>query len=168
MSLADFEVRGLLGKGAYGDVYKVIRKSSGKKYALKRVSLRSMSDKEVEDTLNEVRFLASVRHMSIIGFLEAFLNGTRELCIVMEYAGCGDLEQKVARYRKRKKFMDEEVIWGVLCQLGSALGCLHAHKVLHRDIKSANCFIDARGCIKLGDSLSQVCDVLGEFGERCL
>lgn len=43
-----------------------------------------MSKKEIADALNEIRFLASIRHKNIVGFLEAFLeNNETELCIVM-------------------------------------------------------------------------------------
>ena len=39
---------------------------------------------------------------NIVGFLEAFLeNNETELCIVMEYCGCGDLAQKVERYKRQ-------------------------------------------------------------------
>jgi serine/threonine protein kinase len=40
---------------------------------MKRVKIGKMSKKEVSDALNEIRFLASIRHKNIVGFLEAFL-----------------------------------------------------------------------------------------------
>jgi NIMA (never in mitosis gene a)-related kinase 1/4/5 len=70
----------------------VIRKSDNKVYALKRVKIAKMSKKEISDALNEIRFLASIRHKNIVGFLEAFLeNNETELCIVMEYCGTSSL-----------------------------------------------------------------------------
>lgn len=72
--LADFQVIKRLGKGAFGDVFKVKRKSDGNYYALKKVNISSMSTREVQDALNEIRFLASVKHPNVVGFLEAFLN----------------------------------------------------------------------------------------------
>ena len=61
-------------------------------YALKRVKIAKMSKKEISDALNEIRFLASIRHKNIVGFLEAFLeNNETELCIVMEYCGTSSL-----------------------------------------------------------------------------
>ena len=53
--------------------YQVVRKSDNKVYALKRVKIGKMSKKEISDALNEIRFLASIRHNNIVGFLEAFL-----------------------------------------------------------------------------------------------
>jgi len=45
----------------------------------------------------------------------------------------------------------EEVIWKVLYQLIVALKYLHNKKVLHRDLKPGNLFIDSNKNIKLGD-----------------
>ena len=53
--LKDFKIKNLLGKGAFGDVYKVERLSDGTTYALKKINIGSMSTREVGDTLNEIR-----------------------------------------------------------------------------------------------------------------
>jgi NIMA (never in mitosis gene a)-related kinase len=103
MSFKDFKVMETIGKGSFASVYKVVRKSDNKIYALKRVKISKMSKKEIEDALNEIRFLASIRHKNIVGFLHSFLeNNDTELCIIMEYCGCGDLAQKVERYKKKR------------------------------------------------------------------
>lgn len=104
----------------------MIRKSDNKVYALKKVKINKMSKKEIADCLNEVRFLASIRQKNIVGFLEAFTeNNEHDLCIVMEYCGCGDLAQKVERYKRRKTYIDEDVIWRYLIQSLKALSYLH-------------------------------------------
>ena len=48
------------GEGAYSSVYSVLRLSDGKQYALKKVKMGKLSDKEKENALNEVRILASI------------------------------------------------------------------------------------------------------------
>lgn len=121
-------------------------------YALKRVKINKMSKKEISDALNEIRFLASIRHKNIVGFLEAFLeNNETELCIVMEYCGCGDLAQKVERYKRRRQYIDEDVIWRYLIQCIKALENLHGRGICHRDIKVANSFLSEDGSVKIGD-----------------
>ena len=76
--------------------FQVQRRSDGKTYALKRVNISKMKQAEVADTLNEIRFLASIKHPYVVGFLEAFLDrGDSELCIIMEYCSYGDLAEKV-------------------------------------------------------------------------
>lgn len=85
MPISDFRVVESIGKGSFASVYKVVRKSDNKLYALKRVKIGKMSKREVQDALNEIRFLASLRHKNIVAFLESFLeNNDTELCIIME------------------------------------------------------------------------------------
>lgn len=128
------------------------RKSDKKIYALKRVNISSMSKREVQDAVNEVRVLASIRHPHIVSFLQAFLDkNDTELCVIMEYCGCGDLAQKVDRYKKRKQNIDERVLWAYLIQMADAMKCLHAKNFVHRDIKTANCFLSDDGAVKVGD-----------------
>jgi NIMA (never in mitosis gene a)-related kinase len=82
-SLADFKQLSLLGEGAYSAVYKVLRLADREIYALKKVKLPSLSDKEKQNALNEVRLLASIRHENVIAYKEAFFDDkTRCLCIV--------------------------------------------------------------------------------------
>ena len=51
-----------------------------------------LKEKERENALNEVRILASLNDDYIVGYKEAFLeDNTNTLCVVMEYASCGDL-----------------------------------------------------------------------------
>ncbi len=44
-------------------------------YALKKVKLANLSEKEIENALNEVRILASLKNNNIIGYKEVFLDG---------------------------------------------------------------------------------------------
>ena len=53
-------------------MYKVLRLVDKREYALKKVKLYNLSDKEKENALNEVRILASVKHKNIISYKEAF------------------------------------------------------------------------------------------------
>jgi NIMA (never in mitosis gene a)-related kinase len=55
-------------------VYKVKRVADGMEYALKKVKLANLSDKEKQNALNEVRILASVRCLSIVAYKEVFLD----------------------------------------------------------------------------------------------
>jgi NIMA (never in mitosis gene a)-related kinase len=81
MPLSDFKVVESVGKGSFASVYKVMRKSDKQLYALKRVKIGKMSKREIQDALNEIRFLASIRHRNVVGFLEAFLGSTGLACL---------------------------------------------------------------------------------------
>ena len=43
-------------------------------YALKKVKMLNLSDKEKENALNEVRILASINHNNVIAYKEAFID----------------------------------------------------------------------------------------------
>jgi hypothetical protein len=60
-TMSDFETARALGQGSFGSVLKVIRRADGQEYAMKRVPLSQMGEREVSDALNECRVLASVR-----------------------------------------------------------------------------------------------------------
>ena len=76
--IRDFQIISKLGRprssgeGAYSVVYKVKRVTDGEEYALKKIKLMDLKDKEKENALNEIRLLASIRHPNIIGYKEAF------------------------------------------------------------------------------------------------
>jgi len=74
MSLKEFTVVSKLGEGAYSSVYKIKRVCDDNEYALKKVKLMNLTDKEKENALNEVRILASIRQPNIIGYKEAFVD----------------------------------------------------------------------------------------------
>ena len=102
MSLNDFEFGKELGKGAFGSVTIVRRKEDNKIYAMKRVKIGRLSQKEKNNSFNEVRLLASLDHKNIIGYKEAFFDDkSKTLNIVMEYADGGDLSTKIKEVRKK-------------------------------------------------------------------
>lgn len=91
-NIGHFTIIKKLGDGAYSSVYKVKRFDDTEVYALKKVKMLSLSEKEKENALNEVRILASIDHPNVIGFKEAFIDeATSNLCLVMEYADNGDV-----------------------------------------------------------------------------
>lgn len=65
-----------IGDGAYSQVYKVKRFEDGEVYALKKVKLGNLSEKEKENAINEVRILASINHRNVISYKEAFIEPT--------------------------------------------------------------------------------------------
>ena len=65
-------------------------------YALKKVKMRSLSDYEKKAALNEIRILSSVEHDNVIAYKDAFIDDKENvLCIVMELAEGGDLQQMI-------------------------------------------------------------------------
>lgn len=50
------------------------RKLDGKDYALKKVNMGSLGDKEKLNAINEVRILASIKHPCVSSYKEAFVD----------------------------------------------------------------------------------------------
>jgi serine/threonine protein kinase len=150
--MENFEIIEKLGEGSYSTVYKVRRNIDNQIYALKKVKLSKLKEREKTNSLNEVRILASVKSKFVISYKEAFFDEKdNTLGIVMEYADNGDLYKKILEHKKEKKYFEEDEIWKIFIQLVKGLKSLHELNILHRDIKSANVFLFKDGHVKLGD-----------------
>jgi len=69
----------------------------------------------------------------------------------MEHADGGDLYEKIKKHKKNGTKFSEDEIWRIFIQIVKGLKTLHNHKVLHRDLKCANVFLNKNGDTKLGD-----------------
>ncbi|KAK9829475.1 hypothetical protein WJX72_006083 [[Myrmecia] bisecta] len=137
-SKADFVLERKLGSGQFGTVYLGTRKLDGKPYAIKQLDMRQMSRREQEECVKEVEILAVLNSPYIIRYYDSFLEEGR-LYIVTEYAAGGTLHNLVSRYGGP---LAEELIWRISIQLMLGLHHMHSKRVLHRDIKSLNIFLD--------------------------
>ena len=150
--MQDFEIIKPLGKGAFASVFLVRRKEDNNIYALKRVTIDKLKKKEQDNSVNEVRILASINHINVIGYKEAFYEeSSKTLNIVMEYADDGDLNSKINQVKQLKQHFSESKIWIYAIQMLMGLKALHDKKIMHRDLKSANVFLMKNGICKLGD-----------------
>ena len=141
-SMSDFKIERQLGKGSFSSVYLVTRIADQKIYALKSVTMDKLNKKEQQNSVNEVRILASVSHPNVIGYREAFWDDNNQtLNIVMEYADDGDLQTKIHQMKKNNGIFEEETVWSYAIQMIEGLKALHDKKIMHRDLKSANIFL---------------------------
>ncbi|CAK88818.1 unnamed protein product (macronuclear) [Paramecium tetraurelia] len=151
-SLKDFQIIQELGKGSFSTVYKVKRIADGQEYALKKVKLGSLKQKEKENALNEVRLLASINNKYIVAYKEAFFDDESKcLCTVMELLSGGDVYRRITQALKGGPQFSEQDIWKALIHMILGLKTLHDQKIVHRDLKSANVFLSRDGTFKLGD-----------------
>lgn len=72
--LKDFQIINKIGEGSFSSVYKVKRIQDGHEYALKKIKMSKLSKKEKQNTLNEIRFLASIKNTNIISYKQAIYN----------------------------------------------------------------------------------------------
>lgn len=71
--IGNFTVLEKVGEGSFSSVYKVVKDGEEGIYALKRVKIMKLKEKDKENTLNEIRLLASIRDKNIITYKEAFI-----------------------------------------------------------------------------------------------
>ena len=65
--------------------------------------MKNLSTKEKQNSLNEVRILASINHPNVISYKEAFFEA-ESLYIVMQYADSGDLFGQIGNRKKKQEF----------------------------------------------------------------
>ena len=150
--MENFEILEKLGEGSFSTVYKAKRKLDNQIYALKRVKLNNLKQKNILNSLNEIRVLASIKSNYVISYKEAFYEEKdNSIIVIMEYGDNGDLYKKIKFFKKNNKQFEEDEIWIIFIQLIKGLKSLHDLNILHRDIKSANIFLFKNGMAKLGD-----------------
>ena len=128
----------LLGKGAFGSVYKVSRKNSGTRLiirALKEISKESMNVKpeNEEEIRNEIEVLKNIDHPNIMKIFE-FFEDEKNIYLINEFCGGGDIAQIHDKYGLFPEFFLKYIMFQVFL----AIAFLHSNKVVHGDIKREN------------------------------
>ncbi|RKO84041.1 kinase-like domain-containing protein [Blyttiomyces helicus] len=62
-----------LGRGAFGQVWRVENKLDGMEYAIKKIRLRGEKSKKLEKILREVKFQARLTHPNVVRYYSAWL-----------------------------------------------------------------------------------------------
>lgn len=149
-TLDDFCIEERLGSGSFGVVYRVKRKVDNATYVLKQIHLSSLRASDQSSALTECRLLASVDAKHVVRYYDCFIDSTdNTLNLVMEYCKRGDLQHKLKA--QRGCLLTEDSIWRYFIQAAVGLAELHARKILHRDVKSANLFLTADDEVRVGD-----------------
>ena len=151
--MSGYKVKKLLGVGSFGKAYLCQNKTNNSLCVIKQIVMEGLSEKEKNETLNEVSILKQLDHPNIIKFQNVFTQNKPKITlnIVTEYADGGDLSQKIkAQKQKKTPFLEKEII-DYITQICLALQHIHKKKIIHRDIKSGNIFLMKSGLIKLGD-----------------
>lgn len=141
-----YQLGKLLGKGGMGEVYEADDLETGRRIALKILSQRLDSPVARRQFLNEGRLAAKINHPNSV-----YVFGAEEVAgvpvIAMELMPGRTLLDKVCSEGpiSFKEAAD------ITLQIIDGLAAAHAVGILHRDIKTSNCFVDSDGSVKIGD-----------------
>lgn len=147
ISIDDFEIIELIGKGSFGVVYLVKKKSSNKYYAMKKLEKSKIKDqKQKNHTKTERKILETFKHPFIVHLYYAFQNDT-DLFLITQFVEGGELFQYL---RKEGAFSEERARFYII-EVIIALHYLHEQNCIYRDLKPENILLDKTGHIKLTD-----------------
>jgi len=141
------QLKSVLGKGSFGEVYLVQHKRSGEVYAMKVLrKSKIMGRNLVRYALTERNLLSYIRHPFIVRLHFAFQTPS---CLVMglEYCPGGSLSQIIQRQSR----LPEELARLYETEICMAIEHLHARDVVYRDLKPDNVVLDETGHAKLTD-----------------
>ncbi|KAB2899698.1 MAG: serine/threonine protein kinase, partial [Kofleriaceae bacterium] len=139
-----FELRGELGVGGSGAVYRVLDHARGEEVALK--TLRRVSGADLYRFKREFRALSGVHHPHLVTLHELFVVGT-EWMYTMELVD----GERFDRWVRPAGVLDEARLRDALRQLADGLHALHAAGKIHRDLKPTNVLVDRRGRVVILD-----------------
>lgn len=147
VTLEEFELLKVLGKGTFGKVILCREKANNRFFAIKILKKSVIIAKdEVAHTLTESHVLQTCRHPFLTELVYSFQTPDR-LCFVMEYVNGGELFFHLSRERifseDRSRFYGGQIL--------TALGYLHEQNIIYRDLKLENLLLDKEGHIKIAD-----------------
>jgi len=148
VSLDDFEMLKVIGRGSFGKVMQVRKKGAdGTIYAMKILKKKAIIQRnQVEHTLAERKILEALKHPFLMTLRYAFQTATK-LYFVLDYYTGGEL----FFHLKKKRRFDEGEARIIVAEVALALGHLHSLDVIYRDLKPENVLLDDFGHACLTD-----------------
>lgn len=157
-----YEFLELIGKGAYGRVYKGKSRVTGNLVAVKiieidKVDYEEMTTKNLNDTLKEIDILQQLRESRArpyVNIIEEARPVHNELWIISEYASGGSvntLMKPTSMLKDPGPGLPEKFIIPIARELATGLKYIHEAGVLHRDLKTNNVLILEDGRVQLCD-----------------
>jgi serine/threonine protein kinase len=148
----DFENHGMIGSGAFSDVYKVRNPDDGKFYAVKRSKNRIKNKSDRLRYLQEPKMFKRLGTSTSSNVLQYYSAWQEEgyFYTLTELCSGGNLKNLLEQLDD-PPVLPEEAIWYVVKQVATGLDQLHTKGLVHMDIKPDNILISDTGVLKLGD-----------------
>ena len=85
-----YKLKQVVGEGSFGKAFLCCDTQTHMDVIVKEINISEQPPNVRESSLNEAKILSKLKHPSIVGFVESFIEN-KKLYIVMEYAEGGDL-----------------------------------------------------------------------------
>jgi TolB-like protein/Flp pilus assembly protein TadD/predicted Ser/Thr protein kinase len=149
--IRQYEIREELGRGGMGVVYKAHDTTLDRTVALKLVpEAKGASSEQRLRLLNEAKAAAGLNHPNICTVYEVGEDAGVQF-IAIEYVEGHTLREYIERHRGEEPGLPVSEAAGIAAQIADALDEAHRRGIVHRDIKSENIMINARGQVKVMD-----------------
>jgi eukaryotic-like serine/threonine-protein kinase len=136
-----------IGSGGMSTVYRAFDANLERRVAIKLLHREIAADSDqLERFRREARAVAQLSHPHIVGVIDAGEDEGRPY-IVFEYVEGQTLKERIRQLGRLP--VDESVAYAI--EIARALGCAHAHDIVHRDVKPQNVLIDDEGSAKVTD-----------------
>ncbi|XP_031331447.1 citron Rho-interacting kinase-like [Photinus pyralis] len=147
VNVSDFEVKNVIGRGHFGEVFVVKEKQTGDVHAMKMIR-KSDCLRQKHISYEEERDIMVCAKSVWLTRLQYAFQDANNLYFVMEYFPGGDLSGLLQR---QGGTVPESAASFYLAELVLAVHDLHTMGYVHRDIKPENILLDRCGHIKLAD-----------------
>jgi serine/threonine protein kinase len=155
-----YEFLELIGKGAFGRVYKA-KTQSGELVAIKITNIDEEDfraspdrmDETIQDFRKEVSILRQLKDSKTknVNVIHDAFDLHSQLWIVADYCTGGSVRTLMRAYHQEKLGLEEKYIIPIARELIVALKGMHDIGIIHRDVKCANVYVTEDGEIQLGD-----------------
>ena len=136
-----------LGKGGFAKCYELICKDNNKIFAAKMIQKNSLkTERQRQKLITEIKIHKSCHHSHVVAFEHNF-DDEDNYYILLELCQ----NQTLNELHMRRKILTEIEVQCYIIQLVKALQYLHSHRIIHRDLKLGNLFLNDKMELKVGD-----------------
>jgi beta-adrenergic-receptor kinase len=157
LTMNDFSVHRIIGRGGFGEVFGCRKADTGKMYAMKCLDKKRIKLKQGETlALNERIMLSLVSTGQDCPFIVCMtyaFQSPDKLCFILDLMNGGDLHYHLSQHGV---FSESEVLF-YASEVILGLEHMHNRSVVYRDLKPANILLDENGHVRVSD-LGLACD----------